>query len=120
MWDDIVIGDSKDDIICSATEVFDFDFKPHDISQNQLSYWISLRDPDIGMKVYKDTNEGQRIKKMLDEKCTSEALHLYLFGLAMKHMKPERLLILMENAVDSARMDGYNTAKRELRNWLNV
>lgn len=120
MWDDIIIGDDTNDRLCSAIIVFDIDFKPHSISHNSLSYWISLYDPDIGMKIYKDTKEGQHVTKMIAEKCSGESLHLYLFGLAMKHMKPERMITIIHNMIETSEENGYNRAKEELRNWLGV
>lgn len=120
MWDDIIIGDATSDRLCSATKVFEIDFNPHSIAQNSLSYWISLHDPNIGMKVYKDTKEGMHITKLIFEKCSAETLYLYLFGLAMKRMAPERMIKILQDSVAEAEKEGYNSAKEELRNWLGV
>lgn len=116
---EIVVGTGEK--LNSAVRVY-VGAEPHYISENRTSYWITLRRPDINLTVYKDSDEGKALTSLLLSK-TPYAPHIIieeLFGIAFRHGKARDLLTAIAQVRDDALCEGHQSAKAELRKWLQV
>jgi hypothetical protein len=93
-WDDVIIGEGSK--LNTAIAVFSIK-GDHGISENQVSYWISGCILGIGMTIFKDTDVGQDLSKLIaDEVDTSDILK-WLDIIALEHISAEVLLKKIEN-----------------------
>lgn len=120
MRDGFFIGVVPERPLCSAVSILDYDFGKHHISENREAYWITLYDPEFRVTVFKDTEHGEQIKLMLNEKVPAHDMYLYVFGAILPQMSAEFLDRKIRYAVEDARQKGYDSAKAELRSWLGV
>lgn len=116
-WDDVVIG--KGHSGNSAIRVFSISGE-HGISHNSSSFWISDAYLDIGMTIMKDTPEGKKLSRFIDEKFEYAIIEPWLKGLVLKRVDPERLVNAVQNAIDSAYIDGSLHAQNTIREALGL
>ena len=117
MWDDVEIGGKgTKDFGNSAVKIFGIEFEH--LSENQVSYWISNCVGGLGLRVMKDTKEGQRITKMVDEKYTQREMVDYFNRLLFRKMTPTKILMAIENMkreeYERGRQDKLNEITRVL------
>ena len=116
MWDDLEIGGKGNEFGCSAVKIFGIEFEH--ISENSISYWVSNCIGGLGLRVMKDTKEGQRIKKMVDEKYTQREMLDYFNRLLFRKLPPTRLLIAIENMKQEEYERGRRDKLREVQRAL--
>lgn len=116
-WDDVIIGIGERG--CSATRVFDIEGE-HSISHNDNSYWINDVYLGLGMTIYKNTDEGQKLIQMIQDKVGLEAINSWLEDLLIKHIPVDKL----KQAVDMALGESFNAGKNskmiEMREVLGL
>ena len=81
MWDDIIIG--KGNKGTSATLVFDIEGN-NNISENNVSYWISDGIFEIGMTIFKNTPEGKKLDWMIKDKVGLSNINNWIDELIIK------------------------------------
>lgn len=118
MWDDFEIGNGP--FGTSAITVYKINSASFDISENKTSYWITVREPNIGMRVTKDTTEGKKITEIISNELGSEVMHDYLLELSLRNMDASTFINIYKTAIRDAHERGYRMAKKELREWLEV
>ena len=116
MWDDIKIGTGNHGN--SAIKIFGIEHE--DISENSVSYWICHCICDTGMVVMKDTKEGQRITKLIEEKASKEKMQDYLDSLILKKMKVKDFKLRLKADLEDSYDRGMRAKEREIQNVLGL
>jgi len=114
-WDDVVIGTGNRRY--SAIRVFDIEGK-HSISHNDNSYWIRDVYLGLGMTIYKNTDEGQKLIQMIQDKVGLEAIKLFLEDVLIKHISVDKLKQAVNMALDESFNAGKNSKMIEMREVL--
>ena len=116
MWDDVIIG--KGPVTHSAVLV---DIEgDHNISQNNVSFWISGLVLGIEAVIYKDTPEGQQLQKMIGEKKPIKKITSYLDSVVLQHIKPGKLKERIHNFGHEMYLRGQHDKAAQIRLALNV
>jgi hypothetical protein len=118
-WDDITIGSGN----YGNTAISILDLREHgadgSISHNSVSYWISSAFLDTGLRIMKDTPEGQELKKMIDEKVSPKKIGAWLDKLIIAHLTPTKLRTKIEQAKKEAFEEGRRQQAFLIRTALN-
>ena len=108
MWDDIIIGTSKSDVqICTAIKIFDISVE--NISENFESYWISNCIFDTGIKIYKDTPEGEKVGLLIKNNAGKGKIQNYLDKLILKNIS----LSMIKAKIDNGLKESFEKGKQE-------
>jgi len=119
MWDDVIIGSDSRDNLCSAVKVFLVKGE-HGISENAYCYWINAIMPgDFGMKIYKNSKEGKLLTQMIEDGTRYKVIESYLFGLIVRNIEPEALIIKIKGITEDSYRNGHRAARDEFKKWLN-
>lgn len=118
--DRIIIGDypTHPVLLCSATNCF-YNSSAINISKNSQSYWVRLNDLGIDFWINKDCDVGKIVEQALDGKVNSGNLYGLLWREACT-ADPNGLLATIKVRLHAQRIEGYESAKAELRDWLGV
>lgn len=117
MWDDVIIGIGKRG--CSATRVFDIEGE-HSISHNDNSYWINDVYLGLGMTIYKNTDEEQKLTKMIEDQVGLDAINLWLEEVLIKHISVDKLKRAVNKALGESFNAGKNLKMIEMREVLGL
>jgi hypothetical protein len=115
MWDDIIIGDGNSG--CSAYRIFKVEGE-HSMSQNSVSFWLSDVFLGIGMTIFKDTEEGKVLTKMIEEKESWGQIKKFLIVLIIKNIKPEILIEKIESEKEKSFLEGRESKREEIEKVL--
>jgi hypothetical protein len=116
-WDCIIIG--KGDKTSSAFKVFEIVGNEH-ISENKVSFWISGSEKYCGMTIFKNTNEGKKLQKMIEDKVGLNKIEQYLTKLTAIKLSPTKLIKWIESMKESAFEEGRNAKVSELKTVLGI
>lgn len=116
MWDDIIYGDG--DKLCGSTHIPSLKIK-ESISQNSVAYWIADCILGVGMTVFKNTPQGESIKKLIDDK-DYEALSLYLDKLVLTGLSVQELKKKIKEFGEDQFDSGRESIKKEMRKLLGL
>ena len=105
MWDDVIIG--KGPKGRSAIRVFSIK-GDHSISQDSVSYWIGHLYLGAGMTIFKDTEEGRQLTKLVGENAHIDQVKPWLDSLVLQYIDKERLKGLIDNALARSFEAGSN------------
>ncbi len=107
MWNDLVIGTG--DKGNSAIHLFAIKGE-HSISENRVSYWISgstlLLNLDIGMVIFKDTEEGKQLGQMIENKEGLDKIRDFLEGIVLKNLSLFELKKAIKRAIEKSFQEG--------------
>lgn len=122
MWDDVIIG--KGPHICSAVKCYKGPETKVYISENQNSYWISDLILDGGMKIFKDTVPGKKLKELLEKAETDKEIehkiYNYLNRLFLKRANPNILMEIIRVKLEEAYDKGKEMKAEEIRRALGI
>jgi hypothetical protein len=114
MWDDVTIGDGE--MVPCALNLLRVD--GIEISHNSGSYWISGCILNIGMRIYKDTNEGKTLKMLIDDESRYAEIKPWLDCIAVKKLPSEKLIDRIDSHLERAFQDGRRDKASEIRSVL--
>jgi hypothetical protein len=128
MWDDIVIG--KCETSGSATTIpsqcSGFHAPPKGtktckshISENKRSYWITTDFLDMGMKIAKDTDEGEALTCLLNAE-NWDGIDMFLSAIVIRHVTPDLIVKKIADAESEAYKNGQDDARFEMRKALGI
>lgn len=117
MWDDIVIGSGNKGN--SSIKVFDMDNGAY-ISQNNASYWISGALFGFGITVFKNTEEGKKLQKMLSAPCGVKELETFLDDIVLKRGDPDLIKRRVKGMVNGAFNAGRADKMSQIREVLGI
>jgi hypothetical protein len=118
MWSDVVIGTGVSGN--SAVKVFSIP-GDHNISENKVSYWISRDEQlDIGMTIFKDTEEGKYLARLISRDVGLAAITTWLQNIKIKNCNSELLKRKIDFALQRSFEAGKNAKAQEIRNALGV
>lgn len=115
--DEVVIGKGNRGI--SAIRIFDI-LGEHGFSQNSVSFWISECILGTGITIFKNTEEGQMLQSMIDDKKPLAELQEWVDSLIIRNMDATKLLSLMEAATKKAFALGKRAKEKEIRAVLGL
>ena len=119
MWNDIIIGKSKSDVqICSAIKIFDISVD--NISENSESYWIGSCIFDTGMKIYKDTPEGEKIGLLIKNNAGKAKIQNYLDKLILETISLPMLKAKIKNGLRESFENGKLAKLNEIQKVLDI
>ena len=119
MWNDIIIGESKSDVqICSAIKIFDISVD--NISENSESYWIGSCILDTGMKIYKDTPEGEKIGLLIKNNAGKAKIQNYLDKLILETISLPMLKAKIKNGLRESFENGKLAKLNEIQKVLDI
>ncbi len=116
-WNDVVIGEG--DKGCSATTLLKLTDQMH-ISSNNVSFWVSHCNFDIGMTIFKNTFEGRTLGRMILENDSPEQIAGYLNELAFDRIGYELFTKKVNASIDEAYQHGKASKQLEILNVLGV
>lgn len=117
MWSDVVIGSGSKG--CSAIHVFAIEGE-HNVSENNVSYWVARCYLGMGMTIFKDTPEGKALKGMIEAKCGREEIQEWLCGLLLDRVPKETLKVAIDKALAEAFGSGRAEKAAEMRAVLGL
>ncbi len=117
MWDDVIIG--KGDRGCSAIRVFAIEGE-HSISENSVSYWVSDLYLNMGMVIFKSTEEGRQLAQFVSNKGHIDTIKPWLDNLALQNIDRELLKERINHAVERSFQDGSNARVRVICEALGI
>jgi hypothetical protein len=90
------------------------------VSHNETSYWISDLLFGCGMTIFKDTEEGKELTKMIKENKKSKTIYRYLNSLLIQRLS----IVDIEEGIKRERDDAYDNgredAKADIRRALGI
>lgn len=93
MRENIVIGSGN----AGCTAISTFIECDYSISENNISYWISKGFFNVDLTIFKDTEEGIKLTKLIEPKPDSKKISSYLDSLVLKHANVQLIKKLIEN-----------------------
>ncbi len=116
-WDDVVIGEGNES--CSAVRCFSVKGE-HSISENKYWYWISSLILGKGMKIKKDTTEGVKLTRMIDDGKPLEMILNYLNKIIIKNLSPSVIYEAIEEAKKESFQEGRDSMAKDFRDLLGI
>ena len=127
MWDDIIIGNNSkiEKGLTGALSCFETKDQKTDISENSESYWIThwfVDVKEIGLTIFKDTDEGKQLNKLLNDTIERKDLRIKVFldNIIIKNTKPAKLKSLFCQIYQQGIKDGRNQKIQELLEVLKI
>lgn len=118
MWNDVVVGNG--DSGNAATQIRAFNHPEAAISQNSVSYWVTLNELDICMTIFKDTVDGESLAGMLERRVDENFVKLFLEGIALHHIDKAKLRLKINDAIKRAYRKGRHERAAEIRKSLGL
>lgn len=118
MWDDAIIGSGKKG--SSAINFRDIGSDGCNISQNDVSFWISRVYLGMGMTIMKDTPEGIYLEEMLETNMHDDLVLNFLIRVLIKNANPDKLRTRIDNAIHWAKQEGSEARASVIRDALGV
>lgn len=112
MWDDIIIG--KGNKGNTAIKVFAIP-GDHGLSHNVVSYWISGCIFDIGMTIFKNTDEGKRLNVYIESGDPIEEIQEWLDKIVLQNLSVKKLYMLIAQSNKYAFESGRQAKAEEIR-----
>jgi hypothetical protein len=117
MWDSVIIGSgSKGN---SAIKVLSLK-GDHSISENSVSYWISDLYLGLGMTIFKDTDAGKKLSRLIEENVPLEDINTYLDGILLQNINRGDLKAAIDKAIRKSFRDGLDAKASEIRCALGL
>ena len=117
MWDSVIVGAGSKG--CSACKVFAIE-GDHSISENNVSYWISDLYLDLGMTVFKNTEEGARLTQMIKDKEGLDRISAFLDDVLLRNLSRDKLKAAIDKAINRAFNAGCDSKAAEVRHALGL
>lgn len=116
-WDCLIIG--KGDKGTSAFKVFEIE-GDHNLSSNSISFWVSGCEKYCGMTIFKNTEEGKNLQKMIDNKVSIDKIEEYLTMLTVTKLTPKKVLQWIAAISDVWYKMGQDDKAEQIRNALGI
>ena len=117
MWNDLQIGERAN--ITGATNIESID--DVDISENSKEYWIDSGDNflNIGMRVAKETKEGERLGGLIEEGNTNK-IKSFLARIVCDNLSTGDLIKAIKKSNKKYFEKGEEQAQKEMRRALGI
>lgn len=116
-WDDVIIG--KGNRGNTAVVVLRIEGGAN-ISHNNTSFWITNVFLGLGLTIFKDTEEGVRLKNMLQTNWKHEDIQAWLEKLLLKKINVDKLRNTVSTEIREAFRKGREDKAAEFRMVLGV
>lgn len=114
-WDEVVIGKGKSGN--SAITVFAIP-GDHSVSESSAFYWATTERLRIGATIFKNSEEGSIITKMIHEKYPPEKIHDYIEQIVIQHAGWKVLSRAIEAYANYQFQQGRDSKRDEIRSAL--
>jgi len=117
-WSDVIIGSGNKG---NSATVISGETGGISISHNLVSYWVSNVYLEMGMTIFKDTEEGQELAYMIQANKPIDSIKDYLRRLLLLlHVDQQRLTNAVSFEIEQAFERGRAHNAAEIRNVLGV
>lgn len=117
MFDDIKIGKGETGI----TTIKTFKIKgDHRISDNMVCFRCSDIFMGIGITIMKDTSQGKKLQKMVDENKPYEKIKEYLTQVILRNSPSKLIINKFVEAKDESYQLGKEVKSKEIRDILGI
>jgi len=118
MWFDyLVIG--KGEKLTEAMLVVSLGLD-HSISENSNSYWIGDAYLGVCLTIFKDTKEGIKLAKMIEEKKSIKQIYRWLDSVVLKHLPISKLKERIEAEKNRMFREGEKARGNDIANLLGI
>lgn len=117
MWNDIIIG--KGDKGCTAHLLRNLDNGGH-ISDNHVSFWISGAFLDTGITIFKNTDEGKELQRLLTAPGVGERVEDWVDKLVLTKLSPKKMKEQIAKAMQKSFESGREYQAAEIRKSLMI
>lgn len=91
----------------------------YSISRNSESYWVSESMFDVGLRIFRGTDEYERLHKMIhDDTVSVERIVDWINRLVIRKTSPRDIIAHIDAKVKQAHHEGRREAKKEIREML--
>jgi len=122
MWDELIIKTRNGFQETGVTTIKTFEIPgDHSISDNARCFRIDLDSPfAISITIFKDTKEGIRLTKMIEEKETLEYIEDQIARWYLKRANPKDICEKIKGISEEKFNEGRESKAAELRSVLGV
>lgn len=117
MWDSVIIGSGSKSWSACKVSAIEGD---HSISEDSASYWIGGLYLDLGMTVFKNTDEGARLTQMIKNKEGIERISAFLDDVLLLNISRDKLRAAIDRAINRAFSAGCDAKAAEVRHALGI
>lgn len=111
MWDDVVIGTGDRGNGAITLKSGENRFR---ISQNKTSFWISNIYLGMDATVFKNTPEGEELKKRINSEEDMSSIQHWLAKIVLPKVDPERLMFKISHEIQKAEQNGRKQKSKEI------
>lgn len=90
------------------------------LSHNDVSYWFSLDQYNIGGRIAKNSPEGQKLSKMIAVGTSIAYVQNYLVQWCLERMTPGQLIRILKWVSDESFKRGKNAVRQSLASLLEI
>lgn len=117
MWDDVIIGSGHKGNSAIMVGAIGGD---HNISENRYSYWIADAYLGAGITIFKDTEEGQHLTKLIKDGIAIYRIEAWLEDLLIANIDPVKLKLRVKEAMENSYREGRRDRAAEIREALGI
>ena len=88
------------------------------LSHNDVSYWFSLDEYNLGGRISKNCPEGQKLSKIIADEIPIAYLRKYILHWCLGRMDPKQFVGILDWVRDEAFKEGKNAVRRTLAHVL--
>ncbi len=112
MSNDVIVGTGR--YGCSAIKVFKIPGK-HNISENSVSFWVHDVYLGLNLVLFKDTEEGKQLSKMIEDEKTLDDIMSFLVDVVLCHVTPDMLKKVIAWALKDQYNQGFKDKATQIR-----
>ncbi len=122
MWDEVIIKTKSGFQQTGVTTIKTFDIPgDHGISDNQVCFRISENAPfEFGMTIFKDTTEGIKLTKMIEDKKDPVLIKLQILKWYLQKASPRLLVSKIKDISRESFRQGQISKANEIKKALDV
>lgn len=109
-WD-VIVGTGN--YGCSACKVFKVPGS-HNISENSVSFWIHDVYLGLDLVIFKNTNEGYLLDKMIKDNESLEIIMSFLEDVILRYVPSKILKSAVRTALENAYKDGKHDKAKQI------
>lgn len=122
MWDEVIIKTRSGFQETGVTTIKTFDIPgDHGISDNSRCFRVSEYKPfRFGMTIFKDTTEGKKLTKMIEDKKDPTLIHLNIVKWYLQKASPRLLVSKIKEIKEDSFEQGQKSKANEIKKALDV
>lgn len=115
-WDDIVIGKGNK----GSSAITRYKSNNTTISENSVSYWITNVLLNNGLTIFKYTDEGIRLKNILDQNEPKQFIDNFIIDIILKNIQVYKFNEIFDKMLKDAFKKGMKFKEAQFRQVLGL